>query len=81
MRIAYPAQIFNNDLTTLLTITLSNELSTSQEIKLLDLQFPPTVPGSTARSRFGVQGIRDKLGVHDRPVVVECNQTLHWITP
>ncbi len=70
MRIAYPAHIFNNDLTTLLTITLSNELSTSQEIKLLDLQFPPIFLDQLPGPRFGVQGIRDKLGVYDRPLLL-----------
>lgn len=70
MRIAYPARIFNGDLTTLLTITLSNELSTSQEIKLLDLHFPKAFVGQLPGPRFGIQGIRDKLGVHDRPLLL-----------
>ena len=70
LRIAYPARVFNNDLTILLTITLGNELSTSLEIKLLDLQFPPQFLDQLPGPQFGVQGIRDKLGVYDRPLLL-----------
>lgn len=70
MRIAYPAHIFNNDLTTLLTVTLSNELSTSQEIKLLDLQFPQAFLEQLPGPRYGIAGIRERLRVFDRPLLL-----------
>jgi 2,3-diketo-5-methylthiopentyl-1-phosphate enolase len=70
IRIAYPVHIFNNDLSLLLTILLGNEATPSQKVKLLDFQLPPKFLSEFSGPRFGVQGIRDLLGVYDRPLML-----------
>jgi 2,3-diketo-5-methylthiopentyl-1-phosphate enolase len=67
--IAYPDLNFSRDLPALL-VTLFGKLSMDGRIKLLDLQpsgkFLSAFPGP----KFGAAGVRDLLGVHDRPLVM-----------
>jgi 2,3-diketo-5-methylthiopentyl-1-phosphate enolase len=67
--IAYPDLNFSRDLPALL-VTTFGKLSMDGKIKLLDLapsaDFLSAFPGP----KFGLQGIRDLLGVHDRPLVM-----------
>ena len=67
--IAYPDINFSRDLPALL-VTVFGKLSMDGKIKLIDLipsdDFLAAMPGP----KFGVQGVRDLLGVHDRPLVM-----------
>jgi 2,3-diketo-5-methylthiopentyl-1-phosphate enolase len=67
--IGYPDLNFSRDLPALL-VTVFGKLSMDGRIKLLDLQpsadFLRAFPGP----KFGVRGVRDLLGVHDRPLVM-----------
>jgi 2,3-diketo-5-methylthiopentyl-1-phosphate enolase len=69
IRIAYPDINFSRDLPALL-VTIFGKLSMDGRIKLIDLHvsepFMSAFPGPT----FGITGVRDMLGVHDRPLLM-----------
>jgi 2,3-diketo-5-methylthiopentyl-1-phosphate enolase len=69
IRIAYPAQNFSNDIPAILT-TVFGKLSLDGKIKLLDLQFDDSLKSQFPGPRFGIDGLREKLGVYDRPLVM-----------
>ncbi|WP_124727885.1 2,3-diketo-5-methylthiopentyl-1-phosphate enolase [Staphylospora marina] len=69
IRIAYPAVNFSHDLPAILT-TVFGKLSLDGEIKLVDLEFSPDLLKAFPGPGFGIRGIREKLGVHDRPLVM-----------
>ncbi|MCC3376471.1 2,3-diketo-5-methylthiopentyl-1-phosphate enolase [Cohnella sp. REN36] len=67
--IAYPDANFSRDLPALL-VTAFGKLSMDGRIKLLDLQpsaeFLQAFPGP----KFGIAGVRERLGVQDRPLLM-----------
>lgn len=69
IRIAYPTVNFSNDLPAILT-TVFGKLSLDGEIKLLDLQFDHSLKTNFPGPRFGIEGIRHKIGVFDRPLLM-----------
>ena len=69
IRIAYPLQDFANDLSILITILSGNESATSQTLKLMDIEFPKRFLATLPGPRFGIEGIRNLLGIHNRPLL------------
>ncbi|MFJ7636878.1 2,3-diketo-5-methylthiopentyl-1-phosphate enolase [Peribacillus sp. NPDC046944] len=69
IRIAYPAGNFSNDLPAILT-TVFGKLSLDGEIKLMDLDFVGDIQKAFPGPRFGISGIREKIDVFDRPLVM-----------
>ncbi|MEH7436547.1 2,3-diketo-5-methylthiopentyl-1-phosphate enolase [Neobacillus drentensis] len=69
IRIAYPTINFSTDLPAILT-TVFGKLSLDGKIKLLDLQFDDRLKSHFPGPRFGIDGIREKINVHDRPLVM-----------
>ncbi|WP_110927821.1 2,3-diketo-5-methylthiopentyl-1-phosphate enolase [Bacillus massiliglaciei] len=69
IKIAYPAENFSFDLPAILT-TVFGKLSLDGEIKLVDLDFLGEVKKSFPGPRFGIGGIREKLGTYDRPLLM-----------
>lgn len=69
IKIAYPQLNFSADLPAVLT-TVFGKLSLDGKVKLLDLEFPDNFKKSLPGPRFGVSGIREKLNVFDRPLLM-----------
>ncbi|WP_026692254.1 2,3-diketo-5-methylthiopentyl-1-phosphate enolase [Peribacillus kribbensis] len=69
VKIAYPAVNFSSDLPAILT-TVFGKLSLDGEIKLLDLELTGALKQAFPGPRFGIEGIRDILDVHGRPLVM-----------
>lgn len=69
VRIAYPAINFSNDLPAILT-TVFGKLSLDGKIKLLDLQFDDGLKSQFPGPRFGIEGLRKKLNVYNRPLLM-----------
>ncbi|WP_374721237.1 2,3-diketo-5-methylthiopentyl-1-phosphate enolase [Peribacillus tepidiphilus] len=67
--IAYPAANFSTDLPAILT-TVFGKLSLDGEIKLLDLELKGQIRYAFPGPKFGIDGIRSILDVHDRPLVM-----------
>lgn len=68
LRVAFPATNFGPSFAMMLSTVIGN-ISSSGKVKLLDLEFPKTFLSQFKGPKFGVQGIRDLLGVQDRPLL------------
>lgn len=69
IRIGYPTLNFSPDLPAIL-VTVFGKLSMDGKIKLLDLELPPSLLTFFGGPKFGIEGIRKRLGVHDRPLLM-----------
>ncbi|WML38888.1 2,3-diketo-5-methylthiopentyl-1-phosphate enolase [Neobacillus sp. OS1-2] len=69
IRIAYPTINFSNDLPAILT-TVFGKLSLDGKIKLVDLQFNDVLKSLFPGPRFGIEGLRKKLNVYERPLLM-----------
>lgn len=69
IRIAYPDVNYSRDIPALL-VTVFGKLSMDGKIKLIDLHFSETFMAGFDGPKFGIQGIRDLLNVHDRPLLM-----------
>ncbi|MFP5111063.1 2,3-diketo-5-methylthiopentyl-1-phosphate enolase [Bacillaceae bacterium C204] len=69
IQIAYPTLNFSNDLPAILT-TVFGKLSLDGKIKLLDLQFDEGLKSQFPGPRFGIEGLREKLNVYNRPLLM-----------
>ncbi|NBD26456.1 2,3-diketo-5-methylthiopentyl-1-phosphate enolase [Paenibacillus glycinis] len=67
--IAYPDVNFSRDIPALL-VTVFGKLSMDGRIKLLDLDFSSDFLSAFPGPKFGMAGIRDLLGVQDRPLLM-----------
>lgn len=68
VRIAYPWANFGAQFAMLLSTVIGN-ISSAGKVKLLDLEFPRLFLDEFKGPKFGVPGIRDLLGVYDRPLL------------
>jgi 2,3-diketo-5-methylthiopentyl-1-phosphate enolase len=69
LKIAYPSNNFSLDLPAILT-TVFGKLSLDGKIKLLDLDFSQELKMAFPGPKFGINGLREKLGVYDRPLLM-----------
>jgi 2,3-diketo-5-methylthiopentyl-1-phosphate enolase len=69
LKIAYPSNNFSLDLPAILT-TVFGKLSLDGKIKLLDLDFSLELKMAFPGPKFGINGLREKLGVYDRPLLM-----------
>jgi 2,3-diketo-5-methylthiopentyl-1-phosphate enolase len=69
IKIAYPSINFSSDLPAILT-TVFGKISLDGKVKLVDLDFPEVLKKSFPGPRFGVKGIREKLNVYNRPLLM-----------
>ena len=68
IRIAYPWANFGPQFAMMLSTVIGN-ISSSGKVKLLDLEFPDAFLSQFKGPKFGIQGVRDLLGVYDRPLL------------
>ncbi len=69
VQIAFPWKNFGQQLPEMLSSVFGN-ISMVDNLKLLDLYFPKSFVSGFKGPRFGTQGLRDLLGVHDRPLTL-----------
>jgi 2,3-diketo-5-methylthiopentyl-1-phosphate enolase len=69
VQIAYPTVNFSADIPALLT-TVFGKLSLDGEVRLLDITFPDEWKRQFPGPRFGIDGIRQKVHVYDRPLLM-----------
>lgn len=69
IQIAYPDANFSRDIPALL-VTVFGKLSMDGRIKLIDLSFSQDFISAFPGPKFGIQGVRKLLGVHDRPLLM-----------
>lgn len=68
LQIAYPEINIGEKISTLLSTVVGN-ISMGGKVKLLDLRFPKKYVDGFKGPQFGIQGVRDILGVEERPLV------------
>jgi 2,3-diketo-5-methylthiopentyl-1-phosphate enolase len=69
LQIAYPDVNFSRDIPALL-VTVFGKLSMDGSIKLIDLSFSAGFLSAFPGPKFGLQGVRELLGVMDRPLLM-----------
>lgn len=67
--IRYPLHNVSPDFSSILTTTFG-KLSLDDSVRLIDLTLPETLASDFKGAKFGVDGIRELLGVQDRPLVM-----------
>lgn len=67
--VAYPDVNFSRDIPALL-VTVFGKLSMDGKIKLIDLQFSDEFLSAFPGPKFGIEGVRNLLGVQDRPLLM-----------
>ncbi len=80
LQIAYPAHNVGAQIPLLLA-TVYGECASSGLIKLLDLHLPASFVRAFAGPRFGVEGIRDLIGVTGRPLLLAIMKPALGLTP
>lgn len=68
VRIAYPYKNFGAQFAMMLSTIIGN-IASSGKLKLLDLEFPESFLKEFKGPKFGIQGMRDLLGVQGRPLL------------
>ncbi|MDF2667750.1 MAG: 2,3-diketo-5-methylthiopentyl-phosphate enolase [Paenibacillus sp.] len=69
IRIAYPDINFSADIPALL-VTVFGKLSMDGRIRLIDLHVSEAFMSRFSGPKFGIAGVRNLLGVHDRPLLM-----------
>ena len=79
-QLAYPTVNFGPQIPMLLSTVIGN-ISMSGKLKLLDLQFPRNYLESFLGPKFGTEGIRELLGVPERPLLNNMIKPCTGYTP
>jgi 2,3-diketo-5-methylthiopentyl-1-phosphate enolase len=79
-QVAYPLHNFGPQLPLMLT-TAYGEVSAADNLKLLDIHFPRAYVEQFKGPKFGIQGVRDLLGVQDRPLLLSIIKPPMGLTP
>ncbi|GGE68843.1 2,3-diketo-5-methylthiopentyl-1-phosphate enolase [Priestia taiwanensis] len=69
LKIHYPADNYSNDIPAILT-TVFGKLSLDGEVKLLDLTLTDDIRANYLGPQYGINGIRNLVGVYDRPLLM-----------
>ncbi len=83
VQIGFPIDAWDTNLNVpmmLLTIA-GNAFAFSSKVRLLDVYFPKEVVQRFQGPKYGIQGIRDRLGVYGRPLVLHIIKPKMGMTP
>lgn len=81
LELALPVANFGPDLAQMLTTVIGNDASTSIQAKLVDLEVPAGLSAEIGGPRFGVQGLREWLGIESRPLTLNMIKPCTGLTP
>jgi len=70
LQIAFPEANFGSQFPMLFTTLLGNDVSTAAQLKLVDLQLSPSFVAGFGGPKFGIAGLREHLGVPERPLLL-----------
>lgn len=79
--IGVPAVNIGDSIPQLLTTLIGNDASTSLEAKLVDLEFPRARLDAFGGPRFGIDGLREVLGIDGRPLLLNMLKPCTGLTP
>lgn len=81
LRLAFPMKNFCGSLSMLLTAMVGNDVSTSLDIRLVDLSFTGQSLAAFRGPRRGIAGWRELTGVADRPLILNMIKPCLGFTP
>jgi 2,3-diketo-5-methylthiopentyl-1-phosphate enolase len=81
MQIALPTVNFGPSIPMLLATSIGNDVSTSVQAKLVDLELPDALAAELVGPRFGIEGVRELVGVQDRPLVLNMIKPCTGLSP
>ncbi|MGC5616376.1 RuBisCO large subunit C-terminal-like domain-containing protein [Georgenia sp. Z1491] len=79
--IAVPSVNVGDSIPQLLTTVIGNDASTSVQAKLVGLDLPPDLLARFAGPRHGIDGLRERVGIHDRPLLLNMVKPCTGLTP
>jgi 2,3-diketo-5-methylthiopentyl-1-phosphate enolase len=79
-QLAFPAVNFGPQIPMMLSTIIGN-ISMVGPLKLLDIKFPPDFLAQFKGPKFGVEGVRQLLGVYDRPLLNNMIKPCTGYTP
>lgn len=79
MKLAFPWDNFGQDFAQMFSAIPGN--ISSVHLKLLELEVPKTFASGFKGPKFGVQGIRDILGIYDRPLINNMIKPCSGVAP
>jgi 2,3-diketo-5-methylthiopentyl-1-phosphate enolase len=80
VRLAYPAHNIGGQIPLLLATTYGEGASTGP-LRLLDLELPRSFTAAQPGPRLGIEGVRARLGVPDRPLLVTMMKPAIGLSP
>jgi 2,3-diketo-5-methylthiopentyl-1-phosphate enolase len=80
VRIAYPAHNIGGQIPLLLA-TVLGEGASSGDVRLLDLALPASFVAAFDGPRLGIDGLRERLGVHGRPLLITVIKPALGLSP
>ncbi len=80
LRAAFPWINFYDNLPLMLSSVIGN-ISSMPDLKLLDLEFPPSFLKQFKGPKFGITGVRDLLGIPERPILNNMIKPCTGIVP
>lgn len=80
MRIAFPIVLFDDNIPLMLQCVAGN-ITALPHLRLVDLDLPKKYVAMFKGPKFGIQGIRDILGVYDRPILNNMIKPCTGYTP
>lgn len=82
IRIAFPGENFGDSLSTMLTALIGNDISTSLDVRLMDLEFTPGEIGRWSGPRHSMEDLRALAGVEEkRPLVLNMIKPCAGFSP
>src|SRR3954468_17139828 len=81
MQIALPTVNIGPSIPMLLATAIGNDVSTSVQAKLVDIEVPDSLAEELVGPRFGIEGVRKLVGMHDRPLVLNMIKPCTGLTP
>jgi 2,3-diketo-5-methylthiopentyl-1-phosphate enolase len=83
IQIGFPVDAWDINLNVpMILLTVSgNAFAFSDKVRLLDVYFPREVVNRFQGPKYGIQGIRERLGVYDRPLVLHIIKPKMGMTP
>jgi 2,3-diketo-5-methylthiopentyl-1-phosphate enolase len=70
VQIAFPEANFGPQFPMLFTTLLGNDVSTATQLKLVDLTLSPTFVAGFGGPKYGIVGLRQHLGIPQRPILL-----------
>ncbi len=70
VQIAFPEVNFGCQFPMMLTTLLGNDVSTATQLKLVDLTLSPSFAAGFGGPKFGIAGLRERLGISRRPILL-----------